>query len=294
MKKVVLTLSLIGLFSFNSYSQDDANKAIDLFNQVLEAARSEDYASAITKANEAYTIVKAVPEGTEEVKANLEKIFPKLYLGKAKKSLDDSKYEEALAEFSKAAEEAKKFNDAEIEKDAIESVPKVHLAQANALFKNNDFENAIAAFDKAIAIDSTNAHVYLFKGVSLSKLGKNEEAITVFEKTIEVADATDKVPVAKDATSQIVNVYTSAAAEAQKAKKWADVVTNAEKALSYNSDNPKRTTQLLKLVDMGNLQQGVALATSNKTKACQFLKKVKNDTQLKDHAAQVLKSIGCN
>jgi tetratricopeptide (TPR) repeat protein len=290
-KAVVLTLTLIGLFSFNLYSQDDANKAIDLYNQVVQAAQSEDYASAITKANEAYTIAKSVPEGAEEVKTNLEKIIPQLYLGKAKKSLEEFKFDEALSEFNKTAEEAKKFNNAEIEKDAIEYVPKVYLSQANKLYSDNDFEGAATTFDKALAIDSTNAQAYLMKGASLLKLGKTEEAIAILEKTVAVANATEKPTVASNATTQIVSAYTRAAAEAQKAKKWTDVVANAEKALSYN---PEKTEQLLKLVDLGNLQQGAALAPTNKTKACQFLKKVKNDAKLKETAAQMLKSVGCN
>jgi tetratricopeptide (TPR) repeat protein len=291
MKKVVLTLTLIGLFSFNSYSQDEANKAIDLYNQVVQAAQAEDYASAIAKANEAYAIAKTVTEGTEEVKANLEKIIPQLYLGKAKKSLKDSKFEDALADFNKTAEEAKKFNNAEIAQDAVESIPGVYLAQADNLFKTDDFEGAIAAFDKALAIDSTNAQAYLYKGMSLSKLGKTEEAVDVLEKTVEVANATDDAKIAGNATTLIVSIYTKAAGEAQKTNKWADVVANAEKALAYK---PEKATQLLQLVDLGNLQQGVALANTNKTKACQFLKKVKNDAKLKEMAAQYLKNVGCN
>jgi tetratricopeptide (TPR) repeat protein len=225
------------------------------------------------------------------VKANLEKTIPKLYFGKAKKSFDDSKFEDALTEFNQAAEEAKKFNDAEIENEAIEYIPKVYLKQADNLYSNDDFDGAVAAFDKALAIDTANAQAYLLKGASLLKLGKNEEAIAVLEKAIEIANATEKPSVASSATTQIVNIYTKAASEAQKAKKWADVVSNAEKALAYN---PEKSTQLLQLVDLGNLQQGAALAATNKTKACQFLKKVKNDAKLKDAAAQYLKSLGCN
>jgi tetratricopeptide (TPR) repeat protein len=295
MKKVVVfTLALIGLFSFNSYSQDDADKVIDLYNQVVQAAQSKDYASAITKANEAYTIAKAIPERTEdveEVKAKLEKSIPQLYLSKANKSLEESKYEEAVADFNQAAEEAKKFNNAEIEKDATASIPKVYLAQADKAYSSDNFEGAIAAFDKALAIDSTNAQVYLVKGASLLKLGKNEEAVAILEKTVEVANATDKTSIANSATAQIVSIYRRAATEAQKTKKWADVVANAEKALSYN---PENTAPLLKLVDLGNLQQGAALVSTNKTKACQFFKKVKNDAELKETAAQMLKSTGCN
>jgi hypothetical protein len=291
MKKVVLTLALAGLFSLNSYSQDDANKAIDLYNQVVQGAQSEDYASAITKANEAYAIVKAVPEGTEEVKANLEEIIPKLYFGKAKKSFDNSKFEDALTEFNKAAEEAKKFKNVDIEKEAVEYIPKVYLKQADNFYSNNDFDGAVAAFDKALTIDTANAQASLLKGASLLKLSKTEEAIAVLEKTIAIANATEKPSIANSATTQIVNIHTKAALEAQKAKKWTDVVSNAEKALTYN---PEKSTQLLLLVDLGNLQQGAALAATNKTKACQFLKKVKNDAKLKESAAQYLKSLGCN
>ncbi|MDR1338926.1 MAG: tetratricopeptide repeat protein [Prevotellaceae bacterium] len=290
MKKVVLTLALTGLFSLNLYSQDDANKVIDLFNQAVEAEKAENFALAIAKANEAYTIAKTVPEGTEEVKANLEKAIPQFYFKKAKKSFDDSKFEEALTEFKQAAEEAKKFNSTELEKEAIESIPKVHLTQAQKLFENNDFEGAITAFDKALAIDTTNAQAYLIKGESLLKLGKNEEAVAVFEKTVEIANATEKTSIANNATTRIVSVYTRAAAEAQKTKKWADVVSNAEKALSYK---PEKTAQLFQLVDVGNLQQGAALVATNKTKACQFFKKVVNDPKLKETAAQLIKST-CN
>jgi tetratricopeptide (TPR) repeat protein len=290
MKKVFLTVALIGLFSFSSHSQDDANKAIELYNQAGEAAKSEDYASAIAKANEAYTIAKAAPEGADEVKANLVKIIPQLYLNKAKKSLADKKFDDALTEFNQTAEEAKKFNDAETEKDALEFIPKTYMAQADELFKNNDFDGAVVASDKALASDSSNAQVYLLKGASLLKLGNNAEAVKTLEKTIAVANATEKTSVANNATTQIVNIYRKAAGEAQKSKKWAEVVTNAEKALEYKPDDAVS----LKLVDYGNLQQGVALASANKAKACQFFKKVKTDDQCKKSAAEYIKSLGCN
>ncbi|MDR3286038.1 MAG: hypothetical protein LBT27_01170, partial [Prevotellaceae bacterium] len=184
----MLTVAIIGLFSFNSYSQEDVNKAIELYNQVVETAKSEDYVSAIAKANEAYSIAKAAPEGAEEVKANLEKIIPQLYISKAKQSFDNKKFADALTEFNHTAEEAQEFNNTEILKDAVEFIPKVYVAQADELFKNNDFDGAVGAADKALAIDSSNAQVYLLKGASLLKLGNNTEAVATLEKTIAVAN----------------------------------------------------------------------------------------------------------
>jgi tetratricopeptide (TPR) repeat protein len=288
--KLVLTATFLGLFSFVSYSQDDVNKAIDLYNQAKTAAQTEDFDLAISKSQEAYAIVKTAPEGSEEVKANLEKVIPQLYLSKANKSLKDNKYDEAVKEFTQTIAEAKKFNNAEIQKDAAESIPKVYLVQADALNKLQDFDGAIAAYDKVLAIDSTGAQTYLLKAVSLQKKGDNTAAITGFEKAAEIAKAAGDDKITSDANTQLANTYLKAASSAQKEKKWTDVIKNAEKSLEYKADN----ASALKLLDFGNLQLGLAAQKSNnKAKACQYYKKVTNDAALKEIAAKSMQALGC-
>ncbi|MDR0559735.1 MAG: hypothetical protein LBG92_06165 [Prevotellaceae bacterium] len=289
MVKLILTVAFAGLFTFKSYSQDDANKAIELYNQTVQAIEANDYATAIVKAKEAYAIAKTA-EGAEETKANLEKLLPKLYLQKAKSDLSSDKFDEALEGFKQAEAEAKKFNDAETLEESSKSSIKVYLQQGNKAYENNDFAGAITAFDKALAIDSANAQVYLLKAESLRKASKNAEALTTFEKARSVADATGKDDISKNATSAIVSVYTKSASEAQKNKKWAELVSTAEKILEYKPDD----ATALKLSDFGNLQQGAALQQTNKAKACQFFKKVKNDAKMKETAANSMKALGCN
>ena len=289
MVKLFLTAAFVGVFIYNSQAQDDANKAIELYNQTLQAAQAGDFATAIAKSKEAYDLAQKV-EGAEETKTNLEKMIPQLYLNKAKKDLETDKFDEALAGLKHAEDEAKKFNDAETLKNASATVIDVHLKQAKNLYDSDDYVGAINAFDKALAIDTTDAQVYLLKANSLFKKGDTQTALETFEKTKAVAEATEKTEVAKQANAQIANIYKKMAGDAQKSKKWADVVSNAEKALEYKPDDATAP----KLIDLGNYQQGAALQASNKTKACQFFKKVKYDEKLKANAAQALKALGCN
>ncbi|MDR2467219.1 MAG: tetratricopeptide repeat protein, partial [Prevotellaceae bacterium] len=273
-----------------SYSQNEAaDKAVDLYNQTVQAAQSEDFATAIAKAKEAYETAKTA-EGAEETKTNLEKLLPKLYLSKAKKDLDDDKFDEALNAYKQAEDEAKKLNDAETAKDAAAATIKVYLKQADQLYSNNEFDAAIKAFDKALAIDSSDAKIYQIKASAFQKKGATDDAVKAFEKARDVASATGNSSVANSSVSQLAAIFTKAAAEAQKTKKWADVVKNAEKVLEYKPGDGTA----LKLIDLGNYQQGAALQATNKTKACQFFKKVKTDEKMKAGAAAALKALGCS
>jgi len=286
MKVKILAIVCLGLLSLKAYSQDE-NAAIELYNQVVQAVQTEDFASAITKANEAYELVK---DGSDELKTNLEQLIPKLYLNKANKSLSDSKFEEAAKEFAQTSEVAKKFNNADVQKDADNSILKVYLSEADNLYKADNFDGAIAAFDKALAIDSTNAQAYLIKAAAYAKKEDNKNAIATFGKLLEVSKATENEAMQKQAATQLSALYVKESNAAAKNKKWDDVISNAEKSLEYK---PEGNASALKLRDMGNLQLGNSLKDSNKTKACQHLKKVTSDEGYKATAKQLLTALGC-
>lgn len=284
--KLVMVTAFIGLFSFNCYSQDGV---VDVYNQTIQAVQSEDYDAAINFAEKTYDLLKGGAEAEEVKVETLEELIPQLYLSKAKKSFADSKYTDAVNDFNKAAEVAKKFNNDNIAKEAEESVVKVYLKEANDLFTAENYDGAIAAFDKALAIDSTNSQAYMVKGASYLKKGDNANALTSMEKALEVAKENEDANVEKQATAQLANMYLKAAADAQKTKKWDDVIKNSEKSLEYKSDNK----QALQLLDLGNYQAGAAIKDTNKAKACQYFKKVKNNEQLKTAAAQMIKILDC-
>ena len=57
--------------------------------------------------------------------------------------------------------------------------------------ESGDFERALSFFDQALLIDQNDAELWNFKGVSLRSLGRYNEAIDCFNKSLEI-DPRDK------------------------------------------------------------------------------------------------------
>ncbi|MDR2563603.1 MAG: tetratricopeptide repeat protein [Prevotellaceae bacterium] len=286
--KVVMTLALAGFFGFAAEAQEEVNKAIELFNQGIAGLESKNYDEAIAKINEAYALVASSPEGSEEVKANLEKLIPQAYSAKAKSKLSNKQFVEAIDDFKEAAEVAKKFNNTEVAADALENIPMAYLGQASQLLDEGKNAEAIVSVDKTIEADSANPQAYLIKGVAQMKLSDNAKAIKTFEKAVTVAKGANNASVETQATNQLSQIYLKDAAAAQKTKKWNDVIKNAEKSIEY-----KESSNALKLIDLANYQLGASLQATNKAKACEYFKKVKSDPQIKGLADTAIKTLGC-
>ena len=58
-------------------------------------------------------------------------------------------------------------------------------------YQNGDFETAIEELKKAVAYDPTNQDAYFNLGNAYRKMGRNEEALEVYEKIIELYPGTD-------------------------------------------------------------------------------------------------------
>ena len=291
MTKVVLTLALAGFFRFAAEAQDEVNKAIELFNQAASGLEAKGYDDAIAKADEAYALVASSPEGSEEVKVNLEKIIPQIYFAKAKSKLSDKQFDEAIVVLKETAEIARKFNAAELAADALETIPTAYLAQTKQLLDEGKNDEAIAAVDKAIAADSANPQAYLMKGGAYLKKGDNDNAEKVLLQTVAKAEQANNTAVADQAKAFLSTIYVSKAAAGHKAKKWNDVIKNAEKSLQY-----KETPNALTLLDIANFNLGAEAQSKNdKAKACEYYKKVKGgNANAKKSADAAIKTLGCN
>ena len=133
MKRMIKSVSVIAcalIFGFTAKAQDEVNKAIELYNEVAASYQAKKFDEAIAKANEAYGLVASTPEGSEEVKNNLGKIIPQIYLAKAQSQLAGKQFADAIASLKQTVEVANKFKDAEVPADAQENIPKAYLAQA--------------------------------------------------------------------------------------------------------------------------------------------------------------------
>jgi len=67
--------------------------------------------------------------------------------------------------------------------------PNVQYNLGSALFAKADYEGALKAFDRSIALDPSNAETHHFRGATLEKLGRGNEAIEALKQSLAIAES---------------------------------------------------------------------------------------------------------
>ncbi len=65
------------------------------------------------------------------------------------------------------------------------------VEQGNSLLNEGKFEEALGFFEQALLLDQNNPELWNFKGVALRSIGRYDEAIECFNKSLEI-DPRDK------------------------------------------------------------------------------------------------------
>lgn len=316
--------AVAGLLLSFSLKAQDINEVIDLFNKANQEFQGKQYDQSLTNVNKAYEMLNTLGdvEGEEAatLKQNCEKLLQAIPYMQGKDLLAEKKYDEAAAKLKEAKTTSEKFSNKDVVDELNELIPQIGIAKATDFLAANDFQNAATAYEEVVKNNPDNAEAYVRLGYAYDKLGDGAKAVSSYEKGIEVATKANDAKNLEMATGQLATVYLLKAAEAQKAKKWADVAADAGKSMSL-----KETPQAALLAGVGNYQlkkydaaitalekaaelekndktlQNIAyyLATSydakgNKAKACQNFKKVVNNPQFKAYAESKIKALGCN
>ncbi|MCH8324079.1 MAG: tetratricopeptide repeat protein [Thaumarchaeota archaeon] len=65
------------------------------------------------------------------------------------------------------------------------------VEQGNLLLNEGKFEDALGFFEQALLLDQKNPELWNYKGVALRSIGRYDEAIECFNKSLEI-DPRDK------------------------------------------------------------------------------------------------------
>jgi len=65
------------------------------------------------------------------------------------------------------------------------------VEQGNSLLNEGKFEEALGFFEQALLLDQKNPELWNYKGVALRSIGRYDEAIECFNKSLEI-DPRDK------------------------------------------------------------------------------------------------------
>ncbi len=61
------------------------------------------------------------------------------------------------------------------------------VEQGNSLLNEGKFEEALGFFEQALLLDQKNPELWNYKGVALRSIGRYDEAIECFNKSLEIA-----------------------------------------------------------------------------------------------------------
>ena len=227
MKKLIATLATLAVALGSAFAQDLA-AVTELYNAGAESI-SINKESALKSFEEALKQAEALGEEGQEVVANCKNIIPNLKLSIAKDLVKASQFDEAIEALKDVEKVAKEYGAEEVEVEAESLIPQIKMSKANGLYKAKDYDAAAAAFQEILDADPTNGNAAFYKGAALVGAGKNAEAIAAFE--IAAANGQEA-----NAHKQIGNIYLKDAANALKAKKYADAVAAAAKVNDYTEN----------------------------------------------------------
>lgn len=170
----------------------DFNAAVDTFNSGIQ---SESKLERLELVRSALAQFQACEE--EDAAAMVEKckeIIPDVLLSLGKESINDKKYDEALAYLREAIAVAKEYglaNDGSdsVEAKALKLIPDALMRKGTTLIKANDFANAVSVLRESLEYDGQNGKTWLFLAQSLIKTGADEEAVEALKSAAEFGQA---------------------------------------------------------------------------------------------------------
>lgn len=116
-------------------------------------------------------------------------------------------YDKAYTSFTRAATLAKQAGDADVESRARKIMTQIDYARGAADLKAENWAGAIEDFDKGIANSPEYSKNYYGKALALKNSDKWDEALALYKKAIEVAQAEGERTVATNSQKAIRDQY---------------------------------------------------------------------------------------
>ena len=234
MKRIALLVSVL-IFSTFMVSAQSINDAGAKFNEANESFKAKDYAKAIESYTEALNMCEALGEEGAELGEKIKKQIPNAYVNQGKTQMQNKDLDGAITTLTTAISEAQKYNNEKAEKSANKLLSNAYLVKAGNAYQAKDFDSALDMCGKAIASNAAATKAYLYQTLIYSEQNDEEKMIEAANLTIKYAMAS-KEPDEKTASQAKSTAYNKAQ-EAFGKKKYADAVTDLDKALQFDEQS---------------------------------------------------------
>lgn len=231
--KIILVTLIFGI-TFNLYSQtkDDAGTA---YNEGIQFVKNDEYDKAIAAFENAIKICEQVGPDANDLKEMASQQLPAQYYKSATALYKDKKINEAIKQYEKTAEVAKKYNDAEIENKSNKMVSQLYYLKGASFYKKKDYDNAIKNIDIAINLDPDFAKSYFVKGTIYNKLEDPVKMKEAFDLAMQKAEAGGDTKTLSKVKKAGEKYLTNFAVKSIQAEKFDDALTYLNQAGEYGN-----------------------------------------------------------
>ena len=225
MKRFFVSLAalVIGAICVSAQDMGQATETAKIANEALMGG---DYDTALTGFKEALTMAEACGDEGLELVATCKTAIPKVVNAIANETLKAGKYDEAIAKFKEVIEIAAEYGDDDLVAKAAAKIPQIMMQKAGSLLNAKDFAGAAEAYKAVVAEDPTNGMAALRLGMALNGAGDLAAAKEAFKQAAENGQE-------KQAVKALGGVTLKEAANALKAKKYAEAVEAAVESNGY-------------------------------------------------------------
>ncbi|HPD94349.1 MAG: tetratricopeptide repeat protein [Bacteroidales bacterium] len=231
MKAKVLVL-LLTVLAFSAFSQTK-KEAYDAYNNAVSTYK-QNPKGALDDLNKSLDICKQLGEDADEVRVAVEGLIPSVYFQQAMVSYKQKDLQGTLDNLEKAKETALQYENNSIVDRVDKTIPKLYNVMGNSKFKEDKFDEAIKNYSKAIAINPDYVDPYVGLTLSYEKMGNDDKMIETLNKTIEIAEKNNNAEVLSNTKIKAKAFYLKKADEAQKEKKYDEVVALLDDAIKYD------------------------------------------------------------
>ena len=238
MKKlgVLFTVCLFILLPSGKALAQDMATAVEIYNAGGAALNENNYPVALESFSKALAMLEEISseergEEWQTIMTGIKAVVPHIHLRYAKELYNAKDYDNAMTQLQKASDTGEKYEVLDAEMEALGLIPTFLKGEATTLLNDGKNEEAIVVFKKLLEIQPNSGEIYYYVGVAETRLNNEEGAIASFEKAIEQGEANSK--------RQLANIYLRRAANAQTARNWQEIFDNAVKSNEYEETAAK-------------------------------------------------------
>jgi tetratricopeptide (TPR) repeat protein len=237
MTRVLLSFSVLVLFTLNALAQATINDGIAVFNKGLEERQAENYSEALNLFGEALSVTDELGEEGDELRMKIEQLLPGIHYQIGMALYNEQKMDEAIDKFKETIDIANAYGDVDVVNKASNALSQLYYYQGSVSYKQKTFSEALDYFDKSKELQPENVKAYYMIAAVYKALDDDENVLAAAMKSAEMAKAGNDNKYYQGSLKLGRDYFLIKGKEAKDAKNYDDAIRLLKNSLEFDGEN---------------------------------------------------------